>query len=325
MLIIKGLGTFKVAKDDTEKDVVFVPDKDLAEAVNAPFSQFEPVELCDEVTSEMLNKIDATMEQPANDEMVATETASPDENVGMRLVSSDNGPEEAAKPASQDENVGMKSVSSEKATEDVVTKHALTEPEPQEEYVPRNTKSRNPHTWLIAAAAAVVLIAVWYFLTHRNKERSDKAATEITQVAKNDTTTNDTKPHPVVTDTIGNGNVLFTMAKKHYGDQAFWVYIARENQVQYPDYRKIKSGTVLVIPPAEKYGINSDSKQSLKQAGIEAMKLYKEVKAADESKAPKNEVVKIDEKTKPQNATPSKKHSSRHSYHKKHQKRRYHR
>ena len=130
----------------------------------------------------------------------------------------------------------------------------------------------------------VVILAAWYFFTHRSKERIDKA-TETTQIAKSDTSakTQETKAKPIVTDTIGGNNVLFTMAKKHYGDQAFWVYIARENQAQYPDYRKIPAGTVLVIPPAEKYGINSDSKQSIKNANAEAMKLYKEVKAANNS------------------------------------------
>ena len=308
---VNGLGTFKMTKVGSEKDVIFTPDKDLAEAVNAPFAQFAPVELCDDVTDEMLREIDTAMEQPKEDEPQEAESPKEDTIQSQEELSQETVTEQPQKQPIEEAQTAQETVAPISST-------------PSQDEEPQNFESRNYRKWLIAAAAAVALIAVWYFFTHRSKERSDKAATEITQVAKNDTTTNDTKPHPVVTDTIGNGNVLFTMAKKHYGDQAFWVYIARENQAQYPDYRKIKSGSVLVIPPAEKYGINSDSKQSLKQAGIEAMKLYKEVKAADESKAPKNEVVKIDEKTKPQNATPSKKHSSRHSYHKKHQKRRYH-
>ena len=267
---IKGLGTFKVSKDKSGKDVVFTPDKDLADAVNAPFAQFEPVELCDEVTDEMLSEIDAAMEHPEEQEP----QESPVENVGTRPASSeDDTQKEKTAPVSPAQN---------QEEGNVGTRRALSEPaqkEPQEE--PQDIKLRNPRVWLIAAAAAVALIAAWYFFTHRDKDRSDIEA-ETTQVAKE--TINDAKnvkPQPIVTDTIGNGNVLFTMAKKHYGDQAFWVYIARENQAQYPDYRKIKSGSILVIPPAEKYGINSDSKQSLKKANAEAMKLYKEVKATD--------------------------------------------
>lgn len=291
---INGLGTFKMTKVGSEKDVIFSPDKDLAEAVNAPFAQFAPVELCDDVTDEMLREIDTAMEQPAKDEIVATEPTPSDENAGTAPASSDNIPEDEEKTSN--ENVGMRPVSSDgkkqDGREDVGTRRALSaqgqqeqqeQKDLQEEPVPQDTKSRNPRTWLIVAAAAIALIAVWYFFTHRSKERSDKAI-ETTQVAqKPSTSTKDNKTQPVVTDTIGGGNVIFTMAKKHYGDQAFWVYIARENQAQYPDYRKIKSGSVLVIPPAEKYGINSDSKQSIKHAYAEALKLSKEVKAADQN------------------------------------------
>ncbi|MBR5639183.1 MAG: HU family DNA-binding protein [Muribaculaceae bacterium] len=311
---IKGVGTFKTVKDDSGKDVVFIPDKDLAEAANAPFAQFEPLELCDEVTDEMLREIDASMEQPAQNENEEPEpTPVSSNNVGTRPASSeDNTQKEDTEPVSPAQN---------QEEENVGTRRALSEPaqkEPQEE--PQDAKSRNPRVWLIAAAAAAALIAVWYFYTHRSKERSDKA-TEVTQVAKD--TTNDTKnvkPKPIVTDTISGSNVIFTMAKKHYGDQAFWVYIARENQALYPDYRKIPVGTVLIIPPAEKYGINSDSKQSLKQANAEAMKLYKEVKAADKNEAKKDEDVKVDEKSKNVTTKPSKKSSLRHSHYKKHQK-----
>ena len=312
---IKGLGTFKTTKDDSGKDVVFTPDKDLAEAVNAPFAQFVPVVLCDEVTDEMLSEIDNSMEAPKEDEL--QEAKSPE---GDNIQSQEEQPQDTVIEQPQEQST--EEVQTAQETVAPISSSQLQDEEPQD------SESRNYRKWLIAAAAAVALIAVWYFFTHRSKDRSDKA-TETTQVAKNDATTNETKPQPVVTDTIGGGNVLFTMAKKHYGDQAFWVYIARENQAQYPDYRKIKSGAILVIPPAEKYGINSDSKQSLKQANAEATKLYKEVKAADVNNVSTNDESKDEEKAKPQTTksvkNPVKRHSSKYTHYKKHQKRRYHR
>ena len=43
---IKGLGTFKlITEADNEGKVVFIPDAALKEAVNKPFSHFQPVEL----------------------------------------------------------------------------------------------------------------------------------------------------------------------------------------------------------------------------------------------------------------------------------------
>lgn len=278
---IKGLGTFKTTKGDSGKDVVFTPDKDLAEAVNAPFSQFEPVDLCDGVTDEMLNEIDAEMEQPKGDESQETESPKEDTIHSQEEQSQETVIEQPQKQLTEEAQTTQETVAPITST-------------PLQDEKPQDTESKNYRKWLIAAAAAIALIAVWYFFTHRSKDRSDKAI-ETTQVAENDTTTNETKQQPVVTDTIGGGNVLFTMAKKHYGDQAFWVYIARENQAQYPDYRKIKSGAVLVIPPSEKYGINSDSKQSIKQANADAMKLYKEVKALETKNLQKDTTV-----TKPQ-------------------------
>lgn len=58
---IKGLGSFKVIKENKSKDVLFTPDKSIADAVNAPFARFTPVELSDEITDEQLAAIDDSM------------------------------------------------------------------------------------------------------------------------------------------------------------------------------------------------------------------------------------------------------------------------
>lgn len=75
---IKKLGTFKVSVVEQRKSInvstgeeyiipehrkiTFIPDKELAEAVNEPFAAFESVELADEITEEMLN---ADLKEPA--------------------------------------------------------------------------------------------------------------------------------------------------------------------------------------------------------------------------------------------------------------------
>jgi len=291
---IKGLGSFKTTKDTDAKDVTFTPDKDLAEAVNAPFAQFEPVELCDEVTDEMLSDIDSSMEQSKEQE--PQETATPHENVdAVDAVDAIDAVEtvETVETMETVDAVGtMPESLQEQSSQQEETAPVLSTPAPSHvedtQDIASSTKSNNSKIWIIAGIAAIALIAAWYFYTHRSKDPNDKHI-ETAQIAASKSETSKTseaiKPQPIVTDTIGGGNVLFTMAKKHYGDQAFWVYIARENQAQYPDYRKIRSGAVLAIPPAEKYGINSDSKQSIKQANAEAMKLYKEVKAKDKNES----------------------------------------
>lgn len=277
---IKGLGSFKVKNGEDGKDVIFTPDKAIAETVNAPFAQFEPMELCDGVTDEMLSEIDAAMETPKEQNIQKSQGVDTIIEQGQEPVTSTPEVTEVSQHAPSQSQV----LNEEKQTLSSLQQTNVQEPTQHDSELTDETTNRSHTRWLLAAAVAIALIAAWYFFTHRSKERIDKAI-ETTQIAKSDTSakTQETKAKPIVTDTIGGNNVLFTMAKKHYGDQAFWVYIARENQAQYPDYRKIPAGTVIVIPPAEKYGINSDSKQSLKQAGIEAMKLYKEVQAAEQN------------------------------------------
>ena len=74
------------------------------------------------------------------------------------------------------------------------------------------------------------------------------------------------KPADVVTETITAENVLFTIAEKHYGSPWFWVYIYEENKSKITNPNNVRPGTVVVIPPAEKYGINAKDPASVKKA-----------------------------------------------------------
>lgn len=71
---------------------------------------------------------------------------------------------------------------------------------------------------------------------------------------------------PVVTEVATSTMYLSRMAAKHYGKQDFWVYIYEENKALIDDPNNVTPGTVLVIPPREKYGINPDDPQSVRAA-----------------------------------------------------------
>lgn len=71
---------------------------------------------------------------------------------------------------------------------------------------------------------------------------------------------------PVVTEVATSTMYLTRMAAKHYGKQEFWVYIYEENKALIDDPNNVTPGTVLVIPPREKYGINPDDPQSVRAA-----------------------------------------------------------
>ena len=270
---INGLGTFKTTKGDHDKEVVFVPDKDIAEDINAPFSQFKPVVLCDAITIEQLNEIDDSIMQPEPAATTIVEPVEPAEEI-------DEGA--ANNKIEQEENV-------EVAQEPQQEEPALPIKESPTETIDKHNGKRK---WLTIAAAIAAIALIAGFATHYLKKGNTETVAQTDSVA-----TPRPVPKPVVTDTLRNNNLIFDMARKHYGDQAFWVYIALENQKQYPDYNKIPMGATLVIPPAEKYGINSDSKKSLKDAGIEAMKLYNQVKASKTSAEPAVEIKQEDDTT----------------------------
>ncbi|MCH5247126.1 MAG: hypothetical protein J1E99_03105, partial [Muribaculaceae bacterium] len=78
----------------------------------------------------------------------------------------------------------------------------------------------------------------------------------------------------VVLDTVRPGRYLTTMSRAHYGGRyEFWIYIYEENKSKIGNPDNIPVGTVLVIPPREKYDINPSSPQSIEKAKEQAAKL----------------------------------------------------
>ena len=79
----------------------------------------------------------------------------------------------------------------------------------------------------------------------------------------------------VVTDTVTSQIVLSTLSEKYYGSPWFWVYIYEENKdiISNPD--NVRPGTTVVIPPAEKYGIDAKDPASLKKAQRRSWEILK--------------------------------------------------
>ncbi len=69
-----------------------------------------------------------------------------------------------------------------------------------------------------------------------------------------------------VTVKVKPGDHISGLALKHYGNRAFWVYIYQENKSKIKNPDNLTVGLNLIIPPAEKYGINSKSEASVKKA-----------------------------------------------------------
>ena len=141
---IDGLGVFKVTEVSPRRSVnvntgetieipghgkiSFVPDKRLAEAVNAPFASFESVVLDDDVTAEMLTAIDSTIHEkeaePAAEEPTAEEPAA-EEPTAEEPV--------AEEPAAAEEPVAEEPAAEEPVVEEPAAEEPSAEAEGQRE------------------------------------------------------------------------------------------------------------------------------------------------------------------------------------------------
>ena len=188
--------------------------------------------------------------------------------------------------------------------------------EPEESTTPPVTLEQKPNSrkklWIGIAAAIALITIVAATVSGLHSRKDDDKVAMVADSVKN------TSPAPAfVTDTLSRDHRLRHMAKKHYGDQDFWIYIYLENAKKYPDYHHIPNGSVLTIPPASKYAINSDSKSSRRRAHDETGKLYKHYRDKKDSieQATKTPII---ENTEEEADTLEKdtKHKRHHRYHK---------
>lgn len=291
---IKNLGTFS-RTESKEEPVIFIPDKDIANAINLPFSVFEAVELNDEVTDEMLcedtivndikdnNVSIAENESKGNDDteiplpVIETEESEPIEEIYE--IQAD------AAPSETDKNTVEATIADN--TIDVVE---INEPEEEPEYIPvQTTKSK---FWVgvvcgfIFGALAGTLVA--YFTLNNAEDNSVISITEKmpeSPIESTDSTAvkSDSIASPKeevisvteVYDTIRPNRYLTTMARQYYGEMNFWVYIYEENKDHLSNPDKISPGTLIRIPDASKYDIDANNPESIESAKLKAIEIYR--------------------------------------------------
>lgn len=137
-------------------------------------------------------------------------------------------------------------------------------PEPRNAYKPTEeqlARQKSPDRRWLWAVLAVLAVGVIVWLFARGGGKSEPENQEV--VAQADTVV---EVDDVVTDTITSKVVLTTLAEKYYGSQWFWVYIYEENKDIISDPNNVRPGTAVVIPSAEKYGIDVNDRASVKKA-----------------------------------------------------------
>lgn len=296
---IKNIGTF--ALDGLNSDEIkYLPDPDLAEAINHPFAFFEPVELDDEITEEEL----ATADAPAPAPMPAeTETIAEDapDNTCDNIDNSDNietseSTESSETPDETPTNTIGQTIQIDPPIQSHQIVKEMEDADERNEPSPHIKHGLNP--WLMFAIGLLTGVVVGYLLPTIKDGVSSlwTAPYEFVEPnqpvlpAQNEPVTPDldrieeikdstdnvakTAAQQTLTDTIGRNRFLTTMARKYYGRYEFWVYIYEENASRLSDPDKIAPGTVVNIPPAEKYGINPDDPKSLSEATRKAAEIY---------------------------------------------------
>ena len=141
-------------------------------------------------------------------------------------------------------------------------------PAPRNTYTPtqdqltkyRSSKNRR-WLWLLPA---LLLVGVLIWLIGRGGGKGENPQEGAT-IEMADTIAEVEEPD-VITDTVTTQIVLSTLSDKYYDSPWFWVYIYEENKAIINDPNNVPPGTAVVIPPAEKYGIDASDPASLKKA-----------------------------------------------------------
>lgn len=289
-ITVKGLGTFS-ASGIADNPIIWQPDETLSENVNQPFAAFEPVELEDGVTEEMLDGTpepeDKEPEKPAQEPDITYEEPAQEEE-----------PEAAAsgdEPETETEEVPDSVDTTLNAPEGSVTENDDDDDDDETEVTTCITPVfRMPrlNPWLMLIIGLLTGFIIGYFSSpYINEavygdicqesdrptaviatealpaeEQPDTALSEPSETIAMAPVVQEVPKPAIVTDTVTSRRYLTTMSRKYYGDYRFWVYIYLENSdiIDNPD--RIKPGTMVVIPPAEKYGINPEDPASVAAA-----------------------------------------------------------
>ena len=259
---VPKVGTFAVI----DNAISFEPDRELADAVNAPFAGFEAVEL------------------PEGFDL-------PDEKIAAPPVA-------APAPADEPDEPEEEPITEDEPEEEGVATEEVSEQADPEKPLPPVTLPEDPkadRTWLWLLIVAVVCFATGYLVGNQTASHSPETVTAPAaqpQSTDEPTTSGTAEPtaepivetpapatrNTVVTDTVRHNNYLTTMARRHYGQMEYWVYIYQENASLLGDPDLVEAGTVVTVPPAEKYGLVRGDKAKINEATLLATEIYRKYK-----------------------------------------------
>ncbi len=292
-ITIKGFGTFSVIDEDIDI-VKYEPDKDISDAINLPFSCFDIIEIAQDVTDDIF------AENPITNETETIESINLEEDIiSPNILKENTIDEEKIYPNNDNientvtENEIVETIS-ELKNEDMpsIDNNSINTDEQDEEEAEPEKARKNKKTILYVIITLIIGVAIGYYLgniypikiyigLNSHELLHDTIIDTTTILFEQDTISRDTvklledvSDINIVKDTISTNRFLTTMARKHYGEMYFWVYIYEENKNILKNPNHIKPGTVVIIPPASKYGFDKNDIESVEKAKSKAMEIY---------------------------------------------------
>lgn len=291
---VKGLGAFKIILVEKRESInvntgerflipehykySFVPDKELKELVNKPFSLFETTEINENVSFLDMEELEEEYESISDDESV-------DEEIPDTILIPEIVKEEEVIVQTESAFIEEKKVKYAESIDykelDIQNKHADPIPEKQK-------KPFYKQEFVIAPAILILFIIVSMLIYNLYNGQhtvviKPETLQKVSLTLPEDTVTfivpdsvqnkplakvDTIKPARAVIDhvTITSGSRLTLISLKYYGHKIFWVYLYQANKAVIANPNNVPIGTVIAVPAPEIYGINAKNRFSLEKA-----------------------------------------------------------
>ncbi len=279
---VDGIGVF--ARDAVSGRVTFTPDAGLADAVNAPFSLFEPVVLPQSAPQDVLDDDrDATVAAVADS--VASEAEDEVERAES-VATADASDAAEACAADSDTAVDDEAAAPEPAPEAEPAAHtddtapsAATEPSAPHYYDDEYESTGGGATllpWLTALLGIIIGMGAGYWIgtrygapavvvtqtvqatdcisenaaaaTPQDSDAADTLRVVISAPEAEQAPKQPAKAAEPVYDTVSTSRFLTTIARDHYGRKDYWVFIYEANTDILRHPNRIPPGTRVVVP-----------------------------------------------------------------------------
>lgn len=300
---IKGLGTFKIQEVESRvsvniqtgepleigqhKKVTFTPSKELAALINAPFEEFESVEIDDDMPEEYFYG----EQEVEGEENLSNENLVKEPILEAGSIEEGEDDEITYEAYNQIESELLEETPYKDSDKIGSTVPAVI---PVYNY-PEPTKSRFGIGFLTGALSVLVVCVIvfmigcfldWWPINFKsakelfsnqieNSKNSNQEVQDMTELTPEQIETEPIIPEPEpVYDTVSTTRYLTTIARDHYGNFNFWpyIYLENENILGHPD--RITPGTKVVVPDLKKYGVDPSNQEDAETAKRLALDIY---------------------------------------------------